>query len=604
MNTQYQLCFYSGSLTGKIFPIVKEETKIGRDASCDIVLTENSVSRIHVFLYVQQNGSVVLVDNNSTNGTVVNNYQISAPVQLSENDVIGLGGDVMLVFQRVAGYDPGNQLNGTDMPAGNAPDSYNFEKKQGNPMSNENNNLPNDGAANGSVPNSGQDQQQGTENFGFNQSYNAPYGMPGMNQGQLPYGYQTPYDPSGMNAQIPMQSAVPSDNAAQPGAPVSTDGTAPVSADPANNQVPGAPQAAPMYQQPMSFGNDPYAQQMGQQMPYAANPYGQQMPYGGNPYAQPMPYGQPPMGQQQNTFGADPYSQQPPMGQQPNTFGADPYSQQPPMGQQQNTFGADPYSQQPPMGQQANAFGADPYSQQPPMGQQQNTFGADPYSQQPPMGQQQNTFGADPYSQQPPMGQQQNAFGADPYSQQQPMGQQANTFGADPYSQQPPMGQQTNTFGADPYSQQPPMGQQMPFGNNPYGQQMGQQMPYGNDPYGQPMGQQMPYGNNPYGQPMGQQMPYGNDPYAQQPGMGQQMPYGNNPYAQQPGMGQQYTGVQNNQDEEKPKKKKKKTVITLGVILGVLILIGIFIFYVDHNRLWCDVFPFLWDADTCANYMR
>ena len=99
-------------------------------------------------------------------------------------------------------------------------------------------------------------------------------------------------------------------------------------------------------------------------------------------------------------------------------------------------------------------------------------------------------------------------------------------------------------------------------------------------------------------------MPYVNDPYAQQPGMGQQMPYGNNPYAQQPGMGQQYAGAQNNQDEEKPKKKKKKTVITLGVILGVLILIGIFIFYVDHNRLWCDVFPFLWDADTCANYMR
>ena len=134
MNTQYQLCFYSGSLTGKIFPIVKEETKIGRDASCDIVLTENSVSRIHVFLYVQQNGSVVLV---------VNNYQISAPVQLSENDVIGLGGEVMLVFQKVAGYDPGSQWNSTDMPAGNAPDSYNFEKKQGNPMSNDNHNIPN-----------------------------------------------------------------------------------------------------------------------------------------------------------------------------------------------------------------------------------------------------------------------------------------------------------------------------------------------------------------------------------------------------------------------------------------------------------------------------
>jgi hypothetical protein len=46
--------------------------------------------------------------------------------------VIGLGGDVMLVFQKVAGFDPGNQWNGTEMPAGNAPDSYNFEKKTRN----------------------------------------------------------------------------------------------------------------------------------------------------------------------------------------------------------------------------------------------------------------------------------------------------------------------------------------------------------------------------------------------------------------------------------------------------------------------------------------
>ncbi len=584
MNTQYQLCFYSGSLTGKIFPIVKEETKIGRDASCDIVLTENSVSRIHVFLYVQQNGSVVLVDNNSTNGTVVNNYQISAPVQLSENDVIGLGGEVMLVFQKVAGYDPGSQWNSTDMPAGNAPDSYNFEKKQGNPMSNDNNNIPNDGAMNGFAPNSGQDQQQGADNFGFNQAYNAGYGMPAMNQGQMPYGYQqNPYgqfDPSGMNAQMP----APADSAAaQPAASVSADpaAAAPVSADSGNNQAPYSAPADAMFQQGAAFGANPYAQQMGQQMPYGANPYAQQ----------------PPMGQQM-PYGANPYFQQPPMGQQPAGFGADPYSQQPPMGQQPAGFGTDPYSQQPPMGQQPAGFGTDPYSQQPPMGQQPAGFGADPYSQQPPMRQQPAGFGTDPYSQQPSMGQQPAGFGADPYSQQPPMGQQ-NAFGADPYSQQPPMGQQM-PYGNNPYAQQPPMGQQMPYGNDPYGQQMGQQMPYGNDPYGQQMGQQMPYGNNPYGQTMGQQMPYGNDPYGQT--MGQQMPYGNNPYAQQ--MGQQYAGMQNGQGEEEPKKSKKKLFITLGIILGVLILIAAFIFYVDHNRLWCDVFPFLWDADTCANYMR
>ena len=108
-------------------------------------------------------------------------------------------------------------------------------------------------------------------------------------------------------------------------------------------------------------------------------------------------------------------------------------------------------------------------------------------------------------------------------------------------------------------------------------------MGYGNDPYGQQMMGQQP------------QMGYGNNPYGQQ-----QMPYGNNPYAQQ-----QYMNQQNQPAEPEPKKKSnKKLFITIGIVLLVLILFGAFIFYVDHNRLWCDVFPFLWDADTCANYVR
>ncbi len=185
MNIQYQLCIYSGSLKGKIIPITKQETKIGRDAGCDIVLAENSISRVQAFLYVQANGSVVLVDNNSTNGTVVNNYQITAPVQLFENDVITLGGEVMLVFQRATELGLKNaqgQLNNlADMPAGNAPESYNFEKKQGNPMNNDNQNFRNDGAVTGN-DNAGQNQNPG-ENYGFNQAYN-PYAQPQMN----PYG--------------------------------------------------------------------------------------------------------------------------------------------------------------------------------------------------------------------------------------------------------------------------------------------------------------------------------------------------------------------------------------------------------------------------------
>ena len=556
MNTQYQLCFYSGSLTGKVFPITKEETKIGRDSSCDIVLTENSVSRIHVFLYVQQNGAVVLVDNNSTNGTIVNNIQISAPVQLSENDVIGLGGDVMLVFQKVAGFDAGSQWSGSAIPAGNAPDSYNFEKKQGNPMSNDNNNFPNNGAMNGFAANAGQIPPQGTDNYGFNQAYN--YGMPPVNQGQIPYGYNQPgtfgqFDANGMNTANPMQSnsvPAPADGFSAQAAS-STDAVSQAPAE-NNSEQSVSVGANPISQQQTPNGNElqnaqpsfaeqsqSYSQQGGM---------GQQMPYGQQPFVgQPVAYGQGQIG-----LGNNPYSQQ--MGQQSQIgIGNDPYSQQ-------------MMGQQPPMG-----YGNNPYPQQM-MGQQpQMGYGNDPSSQQ-------------MIGQQPPMG-----YGNDPYGQHM-MGQHSQMgYGNDPYSQQM-MGQQ------------PPMG----YGNDPYSQQMmGQQPPmgYGNDSYGQQMmGQQPPmgYGNDPYGQQMmGQQPPmgYGNTPYGQQ-----QMPYGNNPFAQQQNMEQQ----NQNQPVEKSGKKKsnKKLFITLGIVLLVLILISAFIFYVDHNRLWCDVFPFLWDADTCANYVR
>ncbi len=424
MNNQFQLCFYSGSLTGKIFPIVKDETKIGRDASCDIILSENSVSRVHVILYSQQNGAVILVDNNSTNGTVVNNIQISAPVQLSENDVICLGGEVMLVFQKAAGFEPGVQLGGMDVPAGNAPESYNFENQQGIPMNNDNNNFPNDGAVSGSAGNGGQSQQP-AENFGFNQAYNMGYNPAAQQGQQMPpfgYGQQPQFGGQFPQAGYPgqqMPPAMPMDNvpAGQPQDPQG------VSAEPAQD-IPGGAQdisQQPMMGQQMPFGNDPYAQQpmMGQQNPYG-NPYGQQ------PMGQQMPYGN------------DPYSQQQMMGQQ-NPYG-NPYGQQP-MGQQM-PFGNDPYSQQQPMGQQM-PFGNDPYSQQQPRGQQM-------------------PYGNDPYGQQQMMGQQM-PYGNDPYGQQQ-MGQQ------NPYGN--PYGQQQMPYGNNPYAQQ-----QMPYGNNPYGQQ-----PYPGDP--------------------------------------------------------------------------------------------------------------------------
>ena len=98
MSNQFQIRVHSGSLRGQAFVINKQEFKIGRDPSCDIVLTESAVSRVHLLIYPQPYDAIVLVDNNSTNGTTVNNVQVTAPVQIAENDVIVLGGEVALVL--------------------------------------------------------------------------------------------------------------------------------------------------------------------------------------------------------------------------------------------------------------------------------------------------------------------------------------------------------------------------------------------------------------------------------------------------------------------------------------------------------------------------
>ena len=101
MNNQYQIRVHSGSLRGQAFLINKNEFKVGRDPSCDIVLSENAVSRVHLLIYPQAYNAIVLVDNNSTNGTTVNNVQVTAPTQITENDVIMLGGEVALVLEKV-----------------------------------------------------------------------------------------------------------------------------------------------------------------------------------------------------------------------------------------------------------------------------------------------------------------------------------------------------------------------------------------------------------------------------------------------------------------------------------------------------------------------
>ena len=74
------------------FEIAKDNIWFGRDPNCDVVFKANAVmvSRRHAEIR-RQNGDFILYDNNSFNGTLVNEQRVSAPTPLYHDDEIRLG---------------------------------------------------------------------------------------------------------------------------------------------------------------------------------------------------------------------------------------------------------------------------------------------------------------------------------------------------------------------------------------------------------------------------------------------------------------------------------------------------------------------------------
>lgn len=91
------LAITTGSRVGDVYELVSEETLVGRQDSCDLVLPSNSVSRRHA--RVRRCGEDFYVDDlGSRNGTFVNGQPVFTPVQLQDRDEIRLF-DVTLVFR-------------------------------------------------------------------------------------------------------------------------------------------------------------------------------------------------------------------------------------------------------------------------------------------------------------------------------------------------------------------------------------------------------------------------------------------------------------------------------------------------------------------------
>jgi flagellar basal body-associated protein FliL len=70
------------------------ELKIGRNQECDIVINDQTVSKMHATLIIRDDGYYVK-DNDSTNGTFINGTKISGIYPLKENDILKVGNTVV-----------------------------------------------------------------------------------------------------------------------------------------------------------------------------------------------------------------------------------------------------------------------------------------------------------------------------------------------------------------------------------------------------------------------------------------------------------------------------------------------------------------------------
>ena len=105
--------FHLVNASGKALRLSPGRTyTIGRDASCDIRITDALMSRVHCRLEWHAGSQWTLVDNNSRNGTFVNEQLVEGQVVLHDKNTIRLGGQVLTLYYVQLGKDAKSELSG------------------------------------------------------------------------------------------------------------------------------------------------------------------------------------------------------------------------------------------------------------------------------------------------------------------------------------------------------------------------------------------------------------------------------------------------------------------------------------------------------------
>jgi two-component system cell cycle response regulator len=92
------LVVLAGVDVGEVVQLDNPVVLIGRDGSCNMTLKDESISRFHASIKIHQNGTVIIQDLNSTNGTYVNGNQVQIE-ELKEGDKILLGKNTVIKYQ-------------------------------------------------------------------------------------------------------------------------------------------------------------------------------------------------------------------------------------------------------------------------------------------------------------------------------------------------------------------------------------------------------------------------------------------------------------------------------------------------------------------------
>ena len=97
MATTSKLVVLSEPLRGQSFGLSQDVFTIGRSEDCNLCIPDPTISGKHCTLKRQENGTYVLQDHESTNGSRVNGMRVQAQ-KLANSDILQLGG-VELLFE-------------------------------------------------------------------------------------------------------------------------------------------------------------------------------------------------------------------------------------------------------------------------------------------------------------------------------------------------------------------------------------------------------------------------------------------------------------------------------------------------------------------------